>query len=76
MAARNGADPVKLNPRTRLVTKARNDLTGLVIKLQEQHDLTDIELLGILIDETQNVHKYVLREERHPGEPDRKADEE
>lgn len=37
--------------------------------------LTDAEMAGILIYLTERFNTFILREERHPGNPDKKADE-
>ena len=67
---------MRLHPRTMPVQRAGNAIRAELDRLQQQHDLTDIEMLRILIEHQQAITKYMLREERHPGDPDRKADEE
>jgi len=59
-----------------LVQRAHGELAGLISEWWGKQDLTVIELVGILLQETQAIHKYALRAERHPDDPDRKADEE
>lgn len=66
---------LRLNKRTRHVQKADGLFEEHAIQFQEEHDLTDIEMLRILINCQQRVTKYMLRAERHPDDPDRKADE-
>lgn len=67
---------MKLHPRTLDVQRASSFIRGRLLDMQETHDLTDVEMLRILIEHQQSITKYLLREERHPGDPDRKADEE
>lgn len=67
---------MKLHPRTLGVQRASNAIRGQLGSMQEAHGLTDIEMLRVLGEHQQTITKYLLREERHPGEPDRKADEE
>lgn len=57
------------------VQKASNAIRTELDRLQEEHDLTDIEMLRILIEHQQTITKYMLRAERHPDDPERKADE-
>jgi hypothetical protein len=66
---------VRLHPRTLPVQSASNKIRTELDRLQEQYDLTDVEMLRVLLDHQQSMTKYWLREERHPDEPDRKADE-
>jgi hypothetical protein len=66
---------MKLHPRTLPVQGASAELRGLLIDFQGRHDLTNVEMLRILIDEMQSITKYMLRAERHPNDPDAKADE-
>lgn len=40
-----------------------------------QFGLTDIEVLSALADYQSRLAKYMLRAERHPEDPDRKAEE-
>jgi hypothetical protein len=67
---------VKLHPRTLPVQGASIAIRTELDMLQERHGLTDVEMLRVLIEHQQTLTKYLLREERHPGEPERKADEE
>lgn len=43
--------------------------------LQKQYDLTDVEMLIVLLEHQRELTKYLLRDDCHPGQPDRKADE-
>lgn len=62
-----------MHPREENVRKARLKLMECLIKLHE--DLTDGEFLRVVTEElTGEWHltaKYMIREERHPGEPDK-----
>jgi hypothetical protein len=69
-------DSVKLHPRTLPVQRARIELDELVWKWMNAHDVTYVEAVRCLLEVTQTITKYQLREERHPGDPERKADEE
>lgn len=66
---------MRLHPRTLPVQQAGNAIRTELIRLQEQHDLTDVEMLRILLDHQHTITKYMLRAERHPEDPERKADE-
>ena len=70
------APGLRLHPRTRPVRKASGAFTDWLIGFQQEHELTDVELMQILTEGQQMVLKYALRAERHPDNPDRKADEE
>jgi len=73
----NQAPGLRLHPRTMPVQRAHAELSLLISRWwRERDELTPAELVGILLEETRSIHKYVLREERHPGDPDHKADEE
>ena len=69
------APGLRLHPRTLPVQSAGADLSLLLIDWQDTRDLTDTETLGLLAEQVQRIHKRLLRAERHPGDPDRKADE-
>ena len=66
---------MKLHPRTQPVDKAAADIRAQLLDLQVDHDLTDVEMLRILLAAAERVSKRLLRDERHPGNPDRKGDE-
>ncbi|WP_341719844.1 hypothetical protein QQG74_09160 [Micromonospora sp. FIMYZ51] len=67
---------MRLHARTMPVQRASNAIRAELDRLQDEHDLTDIEMLRVLIEHQQNITKYMLRAERHPNDPERKADEE
>jgi hypothetical protein len=67
---------MKLHPRTTKVNVARNELDTAVWQWMERHDLTYVEAVRSLLAITETITKYQLRMERHPDDPERKADEE
>lgn len=69
------APGLRLHDRTRHVQRAEYDIRGKLLDLQEEHDLTDIEMLQVLNSAEGVVLKYMLRRERHPDDPEKKADE-
>jgi hypothetical protein len=69
------APGLRLHPRTMPVQKAEGHFKRYVHEFQDEYDLTDIEMLRALIDAQQSITKYMLRAERHPDNPDQKADE-
>lgn len=62
---------MKLHPREENVRRAHLKLMECLMELKK--DLTDGEFLRVVTDElTSEWHltaKYMIREERHPGEP-------
>jgi hypothetical protein len=69
------APGLRLHKRTMPVQSASADFRLSLIKFQQEHDLTDVEVAQMLTETLQSVLKYVLQRERHPDDPDRKADE-
>jgi hypothetical protein len=67
---------MKLHPRTMPVQKARNELDAMVWNWMKAYDVTYVEAVRCLLEVMQTITKYQLREERHPDDPDAKADEE
>jgi hypothetical protein len=59
-----------------LVEAASAKLHTLLVEFQVEHDLTYVEMAGLLLERQQTLVKYMLRDERHPDDPERKADEE
>jgi hypothetical protein len=57
------------------VQRASLEIRRALDDAQERHGLTDVEMLRVLFEHQTTISKYLLRDERHPGEPDRKADE-
>lgn len=58
------------------VERARGKLHDYVLGFSDKHELTDIEMAGILLYLAGRFNNLALREERHPGDPEKKADEE
>ena len=67
---------MRYHPRTMLVEAASAKLHTLLVEFQVEHDLTYVEMAGLLLERQQTLVKYMLRDERHPDDPERKADEE
>lgn len=67
---------LRLHRRTMQVQQAEADLGMTLVRFQGEHDLTDIEMARALTGQLERLLKYALRRERHPDDPDRKADEE
>jgi hypothetical protein len=67
---------LRLHPRTQKVSVAEAEFHVLVARFLDEHsDLTDIELAGIMLLAPAIPIKFALRAERHPEDPNRKADE-
>ena len=68
---------MKLHERTMIVQKHQADFNWVMIEFIKDRDITYIELL-ILLNEyiRSSVLKYMLRHERHPDDPEKKAGEE
>ena len=63
-----------LHPRTLKVQRASNEIQLKIIELAEAADLTDIEVLQMLASMQQSILKHMLRDERHPDNPNEPAD--
>lgn len=70
------APGLRLHPRTMPVREAEAAISFAITTLQRDWDLTDIEMLRALLEAQQGITKHMLRAERHPDDPERKADEE
>lgn len=66
---------MRLHERTLHVQGAGAQLKFKLIEFQGEHDLTDVEMLGLLQDAQRGITKRLLRAERHPDEPGKRADE-
>lgn len=64
-----------LHPRTLPVNQAGAEFRDWLWRFQAAKGLTDIELLQMLGESQLVTLKYMLRAERHPEDPDKKADE-
>jgi hypothetical protein len=69
-------DEMKVHPRYFIVSKAEVELSTFLLDLQQKHDLTYGELFKILAAMMASFAKYLIREERHPDDPEKKGDEE
>lgn len=67
---------MRLHSRTMPVSRAQSELGIWVWKWMDDHNLTYVEAVRCLLEVTQGITKYQLRQERHPDDPDAKADEE
>lgn len=64
-----------LHPRLFVVQAAEMEMAKAVGDLIERHQLTYVETMQALTNFQQRYLKYMLREERHPNDPDKKGDE-
>lgn len=71
----SGPPGLRLHPRTLPVNQAGAEFRDWLWRFQRDKGLTDIELLQILGESQLITLKYMLRAERHPRNPDKKADE-
>lgn len=69
------AAAVKLHERTLMVQRASVRIREDLEKLQARYGLTDVEVLRILNHHQDTITKYMLRTERHPDDPSKKAGE-
>jgi hypothetical protein len=67
---------MKLHSRHQLVERARIELMELIDEWIKKHRLTAVEAMRCITGETHELTRYMLRRERHPDDPDKKADEE
>jgi hypothetical protein len=58
-----------------IVNSADLEIRLAVTKAWEKYDLTTAEVTKILANATANMTKYLIRDERHPCDPDKKGDE-
>lgn len=66
---------MRLHKRTIIVQRARNELAEFLLNLEEKHELTIGEILCLLSNEAAHFAVAQIREDRHPDDPDKKADE-
>ena len=68
---------MKLHPRVKIYQKARNDIDASVSKaMEDNRDLTYLELVSILNDIQRSWIGWGIRDERHPDDPEKKSGEE
>ena len=66
---------MKLHERTMHVQRARALLHNQVINFAEQQELTNVEVTDLLLHVAGRFNLMTLRAERHPDDPEKKADE-
>ena len=66
---------MKIHPRKRIVDEAHNEILGHFHKTAQRYDLTLAEMLNILSNLMTTTTWGILRLERHPEDPGKKADE-
>lgn len=66
---------MKLHERTLAVQRAEAEIAAAVWAHPAVARLTDVELAGVLLRIAQRALTFALREERHPDDPEKKADE-
>lgn len=66
---------MSLHPRTNQVLLAQLDIQRAIITLAGQHGLTYVETVQGVARALEQISKHALRDERHPGNPDKGADE-
>lgn len=66
---------IRIHHREARTHKAEHDLREFVRGLRDKHDLSDGEMLRVVSDAfgdyVAGVAKFWIREERHPGKPER-----
>jgi hypothetical protein len=68
---------MKFHPRVLPVQAATADMRAAVVEvISKHHDLTHLELIGILNEIQASWIKYVIRDERHPDDPEKRGGEE
>ena len=65
---------MKLHPRPMMVKRAEVELSQFLLQWAERHGLTGCEMVRALTEQIQMCLKYMLRAERHPEDPNKKAD--
>ncbi len=64
----------KLHPRTLIVQQAENELSLLILDWIQKNDLTYGEIVKLFAGQLQRCSKHMIRDERHPGDPDQPGD--
>jgi hypothetical protein len=65
----------RLHERVEVTERAANDVRNLLLVWLQRNDLTWGEAIRILAYELAHFTKYPIRQERHPDDPEKKADE-
>lgn len=66
---------MRIHPRLQAVSDAQAELTKAFNAIEEKYELTYGEMFSILGQKVQNIAKYLIRDERHPDDPEKKGDE-
>lgn len=66
---------LRIHMRTLLVQGAEATIALNLIRLQDELTLTDVEMLRAVLHHAHQISTRLLRAERHPDDPSRKADE-
>lgn len=66
---------LSLHIRLQITKKAELELSAAVCDIVEKNGLTMVEAVRMLAKETEHWTVYALRAERHPKNPNKKADE-
>jgi hypothetical protein len=67
---------MRLHPRREVTVKADLEFREFFNQWQRRHDLTHGETIRILAQAIDTEGRYMVRQERHPDDPDKKGDEE
>ena len=67
---------MKLHERFMPVQRAEVEFGSYLLELEKKYNLTEWELIGILLGEAMTIKKYAIRAERHPSKPDSPGDAE
>lgn len=66
---------IQLHPRTMIVARARSVIAQHICEVWEREQLTPLEVVSILAGLTSDHVRWPMRDERHPNDPNKKADE-
>lgn len=66
---------LRMHERTQNVTGALSEMSIACSEIAAKRDLTTAEWVHCLAQLPAQTTKYLLREERHPNDPEKKADE-
>jgi hypothetical protein len=66
---------MRLHPITMMVKSAEAEPREFLVHWIERHEVTWCEMARALTEQIHVYLKYILRAERHPEDPNKKADE-
>lgn len=66
---------MQIHERTMPVKKAGLELSNFFLEWQQKHGLTFGEVFKLTLEVLQRETVYIIRQERHPNDPDKKGDE-